>query len=80
MGQENTDTQKEEQIPDETSEQDSNSDNGNEYQDNNSSSDNTQIQSPSSSGWGAPVANIIVTSPFGGRANSTGFLDLFTIV
>ena len=77
IGQENTDTQKEEQIPDETSEQDSNSVNQNEYQDNNSSSDNTQIQSPSSSGWGAPVANIIVTSPFGGRADPTGFSGSF---
>lgn len=77
IGQENTDTQKEEQIPDESSEQDSNSVNQNEYQDNNSSSDNTQIQSPSSSGWGAPVANIIVTSPFGGRADPTGFSGSF---
>ncbi|MFB8700857.1 peptidoglycan DD-metalloendopeptidase family protein [Enterococcus hirae] len=77
IGQENTDTQKEEQIPDETSEQDSNSVNQNEYQDNNSSSDNTQIQSPSSSGWGAPVANIIVTSPFGGRADPTEFSGSF---
>ena len=77
IGQENTDTRKEEQIPDETSEQDSNSVNQNEYQDNNSSSDNTQIQSPSSSGWGAPVANIIVTSPFGGRADPTGFSGSF---
>ncbi|NAB27986.1 peptidoglycan DD-metalloendopeptidase family protein [Enterococcus durans] len=77
IGQENTDTQKEEQIPDETSEQDSNSVNQNEYQDNNSSSDNSQIQSPSSSGWGAPVANIIVTSPFGGRADPTGFSGSF---
>ena len=77
IGQENTDTHKEEQIPDETSEQDSNSVNQNEYQDNNSSSDNTQIQSPSSSGWGAPVANIIVTSPFGGRADPTGFSGSF---
>ena len=77
IGQENTDTQKEEQIPDETSEQDSNSVNQNEYQGNNSSSDNTQIQSPSSSGWGAPVANIIVTSPFGGRADPTGFSGSF---
>ena len=77
IGQENTDTQKEEQIPDETSEQDSNSVNQNEYQDNNSSSDNTQIQSPSSSGWGAPVANIIVTSPFGGRSDPTGFSGSF---
>ena len=77
IGQENTDTQKEEQIPDETSEHDSNSVNQNEYQDNNSSSDNTQIQSPSSSGWGAPVANIIVTSPFGGRADPTGFSGSF---
>ena len=69
----NTDTQEEKQITNETSDKESNSVN----QDNNNSSNNNQVQSPSSSGWGAPVANIIVTSPFGGRADPTGFSGSF---
>ena len=73
----NTDTQEEKQITNETSDKESNSVNQDEYQDNNNSSNNNQVQSPSSSGWGAPVANIIVTSPFGGRADPTGFSGSF---
>lgn len=76
-GQGNTDTQEEKQITNETSDKESNSVNQDEYQDNNNSSNNNQVQSPSSSGWGAPVANIIVTSPFGGRADPTGFSGSF---
>ena len=72
-----TDTQEEKQITNETSDKESNSVNQDEYQDNNNSSNNNQVQSPSSSGWGAPVANIIVTSPFGGRADPTGFSGSF---
>ena len=73
----NTDTQEEKQITNETSDKESNSVNQDEYQDNNNSSNNNQVQSPSSSGWGAPVANIIVTSPFGGRSDPTGFSGSF---
>lgn len=76
-GQGNTDTQEEKQITNETSDKESNSVNQDEYQDNNNSSNNNQVQSPSSSGWGAPVSNIIVTSPFGGRADPTGFSGSF---
>ena len=73
----NTDTQEEKQITNETSDKESNSVNQDEYQDNNNSSNNNQVQSPSSSGWGAPVANIIVTSPFLGRSDPTGFSGSF---
>ncbi|OTP24405.1 peptidase [Enterococcus sp. 5B7_DIV0075] len=32
---------------------------------------------PSTSGWGAPVSNIIVTSPFGSRPDPTGISGTF---
>ncbi|MDB1688203.1 M23 family metallopeptidase [Enterococcus casseliflavus] len=34
-------------------------------------------QNTSASGWGAPVSNIIITSPFGNRADPTGFSGNF---